>query len=139
MSDFDFATIVHCGSTLSIGEFRCGGRLASLGEIGCASGHLVVFPRTPVCITQEGRRPVVADPNVVMFYNQGCRYQRQMLVDQGDCCEFFVVGVDVLEDAIAEYEPSVRDRPDAPFSFTHGPSPAQPYLLQRHIYHHVTR
>ncbi len=139
MSDFDFATIVHSGSTLDVGEFRCNGREASRARSGCASGHLVVFPRTPVCITQEGRRPVVTDANVVMFYNQGCTYAREMLVDEGDCCEFFVVRGDLLEDAISEYDPSVGDRPAAPFSFTHGPAPAQAYLLQRQIYHHVMR
>ena len=106
MADFDFARIVHSGSTLDVGEFRCNGREASRARNGSASGHLVVFPRTPVCITQEGSRPVVTDSNVVMFYNQGCTYAREMLVGEGDCCEFFVVRGDLLVDAISEYDPT---------------------------------
>jgi AraC-like DNA-binding protein len=97
----------------------------------------MVFPRTSVYITHNGRSPVVADPNVVIFYNQGQEYQRSKLSEQGDICDWFAFCPALIVEAIRPFDPSVEDRQETPFTFTHGPSEARSYLLQRLLIKHL--
>jgi AraC family transcriptional regulator len=116
-----------------IGQFRCRPSHPCFEQTGPAGGHLVVFPRTSVCITHAGGDPIVADPNVVMFYNQHQEYRRSKLSERGDLCEFFSFSPHVVTDALHSYDPSAGERPNRPFSFSHGPSDTATYLLQRLI------
>lgn len=97
----------------------------------------MVFPRTSVHITHNGRSPVVADPNVVMFYNRGQEYRRGKLSEQGDICDWFAFCPELVVEAIRPFNPSVEEHHEAPFTFTHGPSEAQSYLLQRLLIKHL--
>ena len=98
---------------------------------------LIVFPRTSVTITHLGRDSVVADPNVVMFYNLGQIYSRGVLSEAGDLCEWFGFGPELVADAIRSFDPSVDDRPFEPFQFSHAPSDTTSYLLQRLVVNHI--
>jgi hypothetical protein len=44
------------------------------------------------------------------------------------------VSADIAQDAIRSYDPTVDDRPERPFRFTRGLSPAATYLLQRRLF-----
>ena len=97
----------------------------------------MVFPRTSVTITHLGKVPVVADPNVVMFYNLGQIYSRGVLSEAGDLCEWFGFGSELVADAIRSFDPYVDDHPFEPFQFSHGPSDTTSYLLQRLVVDHI--
>ncbi len=129
---------VHFESeVLRIGTFYCPPWYASFGDTGPIGGYLLVFPRTSVSITHDGRSPIVADPNVVMFYNHGQIYRRGKLSEQGDLCDWFSFCPQVVVEVIRPFDPAVQDHPHTPFGFTHGPSDPQSYLLQRLVVEHL--
>jgi AraC-like DNA-binding protein len=72
-----------------------------------------------------------------MFYNSGQAYTRGLLTDRGDECEYFSVSPGVLAAIAEEFDPSVGDRPLAPFRFPNGPTDAVSYLRQRQLFQYV--
>ena len=130
---------VFRGRLISIGRFRCGPEQPRWDrEDRIRSGHLIVFPRTFVRITHAGSSPIVATPNQVMYYNADQTYRRQLISRRGDLCEWFSIRHDVLQDAIAPFDPAVVERPGSPFRFDHGPCNSAAYFVQRLLYRHVT-
>jgi AraC-like DNA-binding protein len=94
-------------------------------------GHEFVFPRSTVWIHRPGRPSFVADPTVVTFYNHGEPYSRGKISERGDHCDWFAVGTETLLEVVRAADPRVDERPERPFAFTHGPSDATSYRLQR--------
>ncbi len=137
MDSTDFQTIVFDSPLLRIGLFRCRPWYAQFEDTGPTDGYLIVFPRTSVSITHAGSRPIVADPNVVMFYNKRQIYTRRKLSDGGDLCEWFAFAPHTIVDAIRPYDPQVVERGERPFALTHGPSDPRSYLLQRIVVDHL--
>jgi AraC-like DNA-binding protein len=133
----DKSRLIYQGSLVSIGQFRRGPRHRSFSGPHQIRGTLLVFPRTSVTITHEGKEPVVADPNSVMFYNDEQVYWRGRLSDKGDLCEWFNYDPQVVADAVRGFDPSVDERPTTPFSFSYGPSDPISYLLQRVVVNQI--
>ncbi|HEX6385873.1 MAG TPA: helix-turn-helix transcriptional regulator [Anaerolineae bacterium] len=129
MSELD--TILFDSELLQIGTFRCPASYPQFENTGPISGYLIVFPRTSVRIIHNGRLPVVADPNVVMFYNKGQHYRRSKLSERGDLCDWFAFRPQAVVDTIRPHDPWVDDRWEMPFIFTHGPTPPDCYWQQR--------
>lgn len=126
------------GSAVSVGTFRCHPSHPSFEDTGpIRRGHMVVFPRTSVRITHVGGEPIVANPNVVMFYNRGQIYRRAPISAQGDRCEWFAFHPGTILDAVRDYHPAATEHPDRPFPFAHGPSDAASYMLQRLVVEHI--
>ena len=73
-------------------------------------GHNVVFPRAAVTITQADREPVVADPNQVVFYNNGVPYRRRLVTATGDTSDVLLVDDSLLNDAITQYDVTALER-----------------------------
>ncbi len=63
---------------------------------GPAKGHLIVFPREEVAITQGTQRPFVANSTNVVLYNRGIDYRRHVIAEIGDHCDFLDVEDDVI-------------------------------------------
>lgn len=99
--------------------------------------NLIVFPRTSVSITFAGKETIVTDPNLVMFYNAGQEYRRDVLSQRGDFCEWFLFDRQVLRDALAAYYPAVSVDSQRPFPWSHGPSDPSSFLLQRLVVEHI--
>jgi AraC-like DNA-binding protein len=125
--------------SLYLGEFHCppDHRLWR-EENRIDGGHLLVLPSTSVLIAHAGRPPVVANPNHTMFYNNGQIYNRRLLSERGDHCVFIALPPQLIAGAVHGIDPSVADRPDAPFPFDHGPCDPQSYLLHRRVVQHLT-
>lgn len=122
---------------IRVGLFRCYPWQPWFEDTGPIENYLIVFPRTSVRIIHAGRKPVIANPNVVMFYNQGQVYRRSKLSERGDLCEWFAFDSEAILDVVRPYDPWVQDRADRPFAFTHAPSDAGSYLLQRRVVEHI--
>jgi AraC family transcriptional regulator len=135
--DEDATRLIHQGTFFSIGQFRRGPKHAKFGGMHQIGGTLVVFPRTSVTITHAGQEAVVADPNTVMFYNDGQVYSRGKLSEEGDLCEWFGYDSSLVTEAIRSFDETVNDHPCQPFQFSHGPSDPTSYLLQRLVVDHV--
>jgi AraC-like DNA-binding protein len=124
--------------SVGLGVFRLpphGHRWRATNRI--AGGHLIAMPRVAVHIHQDQNPAVLANPNHVMFYNAKQEYERRAVHPRGDESEYFVVAEDVLRELIAEFDPSVVERPGQPFRFGFGPSDPRIYLFQRRLYRAV--
>lgn len=131
--------VVFASPLLQIGRWRCPADHPQFLDSGPTPDALFVFPRQSVWIQHDGGRPFVADPNTVTYYNKGQPYRRQQLSEAGDHCEWYAVAPEAIADTLAAHEPAAVDRPDTPFTFTHGPSDADSYLRQRLVFEHVCR
>ncbi len=137
--DQDATRQIYKGTYFTIGQFRRGPKHPDFIGPHRIGGTLLVFPRTSVTIIHAGKTPVAANPNTVMFYNDGQIYSRHKLSSQGDLCDWFGFDPKLVGDAIHAFDAHVDDHPFAPFQFSHGPSDATSYLLQRLVVDHILR
>jgi AraC-like DNA-binding protein len=121
-----------------VGRFHIHPSHPNFAREGQIHRHEFVFPRTSVWIEHPGRRPFVADPTTVTFYNRGQPYARRPLSPEGDRCDWYAVDAAVLAPLARAIDPGLEDRPDRPFRFTHGPVDAVAYARQRLVSHHVS-
>lgn len=131
--------VVFASPLLQIGRWRCPADHPQFHDSGPTPDALFVFPRQSVWIQHDGGRPFVADPNTVTYYNKGQPYRRQRLSEAGDHCEWYAVAPEAIAETLAAHEPGALERPETPFTFTHGPSDADSYLRQRLVFEHVSR
>lgn len=133
--DQDESKAIYRGAFFTIGQFRRGPDHSNFRGPHQIGGTLLVFPRTGVLITHAGKQSVVADPNTVMFYNDGQVYSRHKLSEKGDLCDWFGFDSRLVADAIRPFDAHVDDRPCHPFAHSHAPGSARTYLLQRTVFH----
>ena len=129
---------VFASPLVRVGRWRCPADHPIFADSGPTAEALFVFPRESVWIRHAGREPFVADANTVTYYNKGQSYTRQKLSVRGDHCEWFAVAPEAIAETLSAHDPSAADRPDRPFTFTHGPSDPDSYLRQRMVFEHVS-
>lgn len=113
----------------TVGQFDCGPRSPEWGrENQIGDGPLVVFPSTAVEITHAGRAPVVANANVVMFYNRDQPYTRRLLDRRGDHCIHLGVSWATFAELAAEHDPARAEHLGRPFPFDRGPGSPRTWL-----------
>jgi AraC-like DNA-binding protein len=129
---------IFTSELLRVGMFRCPIGHPHFEDTGpIKSGHLIVFPRTSVCITHAGGEPIITDPNLVMFYNQHQIYRRRKVAERGDSCDWFAFAPEIIASTLQAYDPGAAERHEQPFHFTHAPSDAHSYLGQRVVVEHI--
>ena len=126
--DSDAAEALHRGDRVHVGAFHARPDDPRFSDSGPAQGHLVVFPRTAVGVAHAGRRAFVADPTRVVFYNRGQQYRRTVVEPSGDRCDWFAFAANDVADAIRTHDPTVVERPDAPFTFASAPSDGRAFV-----------
>jgi len=131
--DPGFDRLLFASPSLVIGSFRAAPEHPRFADSGPTRNHLFVFPRTTVSIEHEGGRAFIAGPPFVTLYNRGQRYRRGRVTCDGDRCEWFALAPELLLDIVAAVDPTVVERPTAPFRVTHGPSDPRLYLCQRRL------
>ena len=129
--------IVFESGIVRIGAFRCPPDDPSFHDSGPARNCCFVFPRTAVEIQHENESAFVANSNVVTFYNQGQAYLRNAVSIEGDRCDWFGVEIDVVQDLVRAFDPTLDTRPNQPFNFTRGWADASTYLAQRRLFEQV--
>jgi AraC-like DNA-binding protein len=90
--------ILLATDSLAIGRFRCppeDARWRRANWIG--PRHHVVFPARSVLIEQDGREPVLADPNHVVLYDPGQTYHRALVSPDGDVATYVVVSEPLVQ------------------------------------------
>lgn len=123
-----------------IGEFHCNpasDRWRTHNQI--SGGPVMVFPGTAVEIQQDGHDSLIADPNHAVFYNDRQPYRRRMLDGRGDHCAYFGLSGGILAEIIAEHDPAVHARLDAPYRYGAGPVTSRDYLRHLAIFRAVVR
>ncbi|MCB0061198.1 MAG: helix-turn-helix transcriptional regulator [Caldilineaceae bacterium] len=122
-----------------IGRFRCPADHPAFHDSGpIRSGHLIVFPRTAVCIAFPKREPIIADTNTIMFYNDRQEYRRSPVSTEGDRCEWFAFAPTLIASAIGEYDVGASADATTPFHWHKAPCDPQSYFLQRQIVTEIT-
>ncbi|MBK7403548.1 MAG: helix-turn-helix transcriptional regulator [Phycisphaerales bacterium] len=123
--------ILFDSSLLRIGHFECPAGEALWNRENVIGGTLVVFPSVPVRIHQAGHEPVVADRNVVMYYNADQPYRRGLLHRRGDDAVWIALTGDMAASIAGEFRAAALDNPRSPFDRACGPSPGNCYLRHR--------
>jgi AraC family transcriptional regulator len=134
----DVDRIVFATDSVTIGAFRCAAEHPAFRDSGPIRQDCFVFPRTAVVIELEAVAPFVADPSIVTLYNRRQRYERRPISADGDRCDWFAVSHDLLRGAIADRDPAAA-ADERPIRFTHAPSDARIYLVQRQLFTDVSK
>jgi len=120
--------ILYQGRAISVGEFRCPPEDRRWQEVNVNGDmYVAAFPGTSVVIQQTGRRPVLANPNHVMFYSPGERYRRVLHDARGDLCLFVCAQGHAAEAVLG----GLGLDPDRRMPFDHGPSDADAHKRLR--------
>jgi AraC-like DNA-binding protein len=132
--------ILFAAPGVEIGTYRClPGDRAWRQENSVGEGYHVVIPGPPVLIEQARARPVVANPNHAIFYNDNEVYRRGLLSDRGDQCVFIRAEADVLREIAADADPSLAGATEFRFPFVDGPLDARAHLRHRLLIEHLAR
>lgn len=131
--------VIFKGPVFQLGAFRATPELPLFRDSGPTEFFDFAFPRTSLWIQHEGARPFVADPNAVTLYNQGQVYRRAPISPEGDRSDWISVAPTTLREVIAEYDPSVVDRPERPFVADHTLSPPQTFVKARRLFSYVMK
>jgi AraC-like DNA-binding protein len=124
---------LYRSATVTVTDVACRCRDRAAGPEEYSDRSNFAFTRRGVFVKHIGREAVVADPNQVVFFNAGEPYRVSHPAAGGDDCTSFTFAPDVLADAVARYDPAVRDRPGPPFRFTHAPSGPADLVLQHQL------
>jgi AraC family transcriptional regulator len=117
-------TLFACDE-FAVGEFHCLPEDPAWSqENSVGPGRHVVFPGTGVLISQDGRDPVVADPNHVVLYEDHQTYRRELVSARGDHCVFVIPSPAFLRQLCGGLDAEVR------FTSSSAPADGRAYLLQ---------
>jgi AraC-like DNA-binding protein len=134
------ARILFAAPGLELGTYRClPGDRAWREENSVGEGYHVVIPGPPVLIEQSRARPVVANANHAIFYNDHEIYRRGLLSDRGDACVFIRAEDHVLRAVAAEADTRLADGSAFRFPFVDGPLGARAHLRHRLLVEHLVR
>jgi AraC-like DNA-binding protein len=134
------ARVLFAAPGLELGTFRClPGDRAWREENTVGEGYHVVIPGPPVLIAQARGRPVVANANHAIFYNDREVYRRGLLSDRGDASVFIRADAAVLRSVAADVEPGLADASEFRFPFVDGPLDARTHLRHRLLIEHLVR
>jgi AraC family transcriptional regulator len=126
------------GVGVRVGAFRCPPEAAAwrqVNEIG--PFPLIVFPGPPVLIAQDGRQPVLANRNHLIFYNGHQAYRRELRDAEGDRCVVLGLSHALVEEALAAAGASRP--PGTPFPFVQAASDARGHLACALLVRHLRR
>jgi AraC family transcriptional regulator len=131
---------IYEGRQVGIGQFMCPVTAPNFADTGpIQNGPIIVFPRIGVEITHAGHAPIVADPNTVVFYNDGQEYRRGKVSPQGDRCEWFAFAPALVREVVSQVDPTAADHEAKLFDVTHGPIAADIYFRQRVVVEHILK
>jgi AraC-like DNA-binding protein len=112
---------------LVVGEFIWNAR--QVGErrrsVTGARGYLIVIPWSPVRITHDGGRTIVAEPRTAVFYEPRQPYAAEQLVTRPERSYFIGLSQATMGECLRD------DLEKLPF--THGPCDDQAFLAQRRL------
>ena len=116
------ATHIHVrtlfkSNLLHVLDYRCPGCVDGRGEI--PQGYQIVLPRAGAYQRRDAYGTVLADPNQVLFYNQGQPYDTTHPVQGGDSSTVFTFAPALLIGMIQAYHPAIENHPCLIFQRNH--------------------
>jgi len=105
---------------VSVEEFRCRAHVEPMGPEEPNPTHGIVFVRKGVFRRMQRRETLVADPNHVLFYNEGEPYRYSHPLPGGDDCTILALDGGRARELVAAHAPRDAEGPEAPFPIGHG-------------------
>ena len=139
MSEFLRSRTLHASTLLQITDFRCRAPASHRGGEECASSHHILFTRAGVFVKHAASRRVVAEPTRALFFNHCEPFRVSHPTSGGDDCTILSCPARIWLELVGRYEPSVIERPDAPFVRSHGSMSPRTLLRSRRLLHHLRR
>ena len=94
---------------LHVLDYQCPGCEDGVGEI--PEGYQIVLPRAGAYERRDAYGTMLADPNQVLFYNQGQPYDTTHPVRGGDSSTVFAFAPSLLIGMVKAYHPDIEDHP----------------------------
>jgi AraC family transcriptional regulator len=118
-----------------IAEFTCPPHDEAWRDVNVieSASPLVVFPHVPVGIRPHGAAPVLATPNLVMFYNPGQAYERRLHDTRGDECIYVALHPQAVEELEADGGAIREGRMTATYAPADRVAYLHQHLLGRHL------
>lgn len=129
--------IAHRGHGTVIGAFRCPRDHPRFVDSGPIQNDIFVFPRSSVKIRHAGGPSFVADQTVATVYNRGQIYDRALVSEEGDRCDWFAVPREAAIDAVIAN--GLAPSATGPFTFPYVPVSHETYLAQRRLFRRARR
>jgi len=130
---------LYAGPMVQISRYRCLAAGRATGREQRQPAHVIGFPHHGVFALHQGRERLTVEQGTVLFFNHGAPYRTSHPFGGGDHGAAIAVRPDVLVEALARFDPTVRDRPAAPFRTALGATSSRTYLLQRLLHLRVSR
>ncbi len=130
-------SIAHRGNGTVIGAFRCPRDHPRFVDSGPIENDIFVFPRSSVKIRHAGGPSFVADQTVATVYNRGQIYDRALVSEEGDRCDWFAVPREAAIEAVIAN--GLMPSANGPFTFAFAPVSHQTYLAQRRLFRQAHR
>jgi AraC-like DNA-binding protein len=111
---------------IRIENFHCHGTERSGEET--ASSHEIVFLRKGVYERRNSFGNVVADLNHILFFHRNQPYQIAHPLPGGDTSTVIAIAPSILREMVQSLDPSVEERPNAPFAAGHGLAEMQHHI-----------
>jgi AraC family transcriptional regulator len=127
------AHLLYGSGSVTIYDVCCRPQSREHGPEERSSGHQIVFPRSGVFLKLVAGREFLADPNHVLFFNQGEPYRVAHPVDGGDECTVFEFRPQLLLEAIGLFRPRIEEHPRRFFEFTHALINNQVFCFQQRV------
>ncbi|MGE0480996.1 MAG: helix-turn-helix transcriptional regulator [Phycisphaerae bacterium] len=120
---------LYRGPALALADVCCAAPRSPAAPEEFSRACTLAFPRRGVFVKHVGPTTLVADSNVVVFFNRDEPYRVSHPVDGGDDCTVLRLREALLRDVLAALDPGAADRSDLRFGYTH--APAEPRWLLR--------
>jgi AraC-like DNA-binding protein len=141
MSDSDLLTFrtLYDSPMISVRDYVCTDTSHDHSAEEQSEVNGIVLMRHGAFSRHFGRKTVTADVNQSTFFSKDSIYRVSHPGDCGDRGTSFVVADSILIDIVRELDPSVDERPTAPFPFTDGPCDASLFLRHREYVRRLER
>ena len=113
-------------------DYRCSGHD---GQDEIPQGHEIVLPRAGAFQRKDAHGAFLADPNQVLFYNEGQPYDISHPIGGRDSATVFIFAPSLLIEIIRIYDPEVENQPHQVFQHSHFTFATQLQTLQYRLLH----
>ena len=104
---------------MGVDDFRCCAQVAPEGDEEPNPTHSIVFVRRGAFVRSDRGQTLVADPNHILFFNQGQPYRYAHPLPGGDDCTILMLEDECARTAVARFAPSAAEDPRTPFRLGH--------------------
>ncbi|HET9482154.1 MAG TPA: AraC family transcriptional regulator [Candidatus Polarisedimenticolia bacterium] len=121
--------VLHSGGWLSVYQYLCRTPASGPGPEEASADDHIAFPYRGVFVKETAGRRVVADGNQVLFFGKNDPYRVAHPAEAGDDCLVLSPRRADLLELMVRHDPTVRDRPEAPFRIGHAVSTPRAAVL----------